>query len=111
MTQIQSLLAANLKDARTKLGLSQAGLAERCNISTSFVGEMEIGRKFPSPKNLQGLADALGLKPYQLFFDHSDWKDFDRFQTLSQFSTVLKDRLAADIDQVTTQFLSQPGKP
>ena len=106
MTQIQSLLASNLKDARTKLGLSQAALAERCNISTSFVGEMEIGRKFPSPKNLQGLADALGLKPYQLFFDHSDWKDFDRFHTLSQFSSTLKTRLTQEVDQITSKFLS-----
>lgn len=105
MTSIQKLLAANLKDARNKLGWSQQKLAERCGISTSFVGEMEIGRKFPSPKNLQLLSDALGLKPYQLFFDQQDWTKFDRFQTLSQFSVTLKERLAADIDAVTTEYI------
>ncbi len=110
MTTIQSLLAANLKDARNKLGLSQLKLAEKCGISTSFLGEMEIGRKFPSPKNLQVLADVLGLKPYQLFFDQTDWKEFDRFQTLSRFSQTLKERLSADVDEITSEYLRHPTR-
>lgn len=106
MTEIQALLAKNLKATRKKLGYSQMKLAEICKISTSFIGEIEIGRKFPSPKTLQLLARALGLKPYQLFFDNEDWQNFERFKTLSNFSSALKYRLVSDIEELTTDFLS-----
>jgi transcriptional regulator with XRE-family HTH domain len=108
MTDIQRLLSENLKRTRNALGLSQAKVAERCSISTSFVGEIEIGRKFPSPKTLEALAEALNLKPYQLFFEDEDWKQFDRFEVLTALSSALKVELAAQVDLSVARFLG-PG--
>lgn len=111
MTEVQRLLADNIKSARQLLDLSQVKLAEKCRFSTSFLGEIEIGRKFPSPKNLQVLAEALGLKPYQLFFDQTDWKEFERFQVLGAFAQKLKSEINIAIEDVTTQFtLSRSGE-
>ena len=57
MTIIQKALLRNMKEGRKVLGYSQMKLAELCGVSTSFIGEIEIGRKFPvgvhAAKNLQ----------------------------------------------------------
>ena len=43
MNKIQELLAVNMKKARQTLGYSQMKLAEICNLSTSFIAEIETG--------------------------------------------------------------------
>ena len=69
MTGVHALLARNLKKYRQRLGLSQAALAEKINCSTTFVGNMEIGKRFPSSHNLDRIAVALGVRPAELFAD------------------------------------------
>lgn len=46
-------------------------LAELCNTSTSYIGEIEIGRKFPSVEMIQKIAAALAIQPFQLFMQES----------------------------------------
>lgn len=47
-------------------------LAELCDTSTSYIGEIEIGKKFPSVEMIQQIAAALHIKPYRLFTDNED---------------------------------------
>jgi transcriptional regulator with XRE-family HTH domain len=42
-------------------------LAEKCNTVASYIGEIEIGRKFPSVEMIERIANALKIEPY-LFF-------------------------------------------
>ena len=72
MTDVHTLLAKNLKKYRQILGLSQAALAEKINSSTTFIGNIEIGKRFPSSKNLDLLVKALNVKPADLFADEDD---------------------------------------
>ena len=44
-------------------------LAEKCNTSTSYIGQIEIGNRFPSLGLIEKIARALEIKPYLLFFD------------------------------------------
>ena len=67
MADVHTLLARNLKKYRQILGLSQAALAEKINSSTTFIGNIEIGKRFPSSKNLDLLVKALGVRPADLF--------------------------------------------
>ena len=76
MTELHRSLAANLKSFRTKWGYSQAQLAERAELSVSYIGEIEVMVKFPSAEALEKLANALHVKPYQLFLDPSDALDY-----------------------------------
>lgn len=69
MTDIQKLFAANLRNARIEAGLSQAALAERCELTSNYISELESGRRFPSHETLQRLCHALSLRPYQFFID------------------------------------------
>ena len=72
MTGVHALLARNLKKYRRARGLSQAALAEKINCSTTFIGNIEIEKRFPSSRNLDRIAGALGVKPAYLFADGDD---------------------------------------
>ena len=72
MTDVQTLLALNLKKYRKILGFSQAALAEKVNCSTTFIGNIEIGKRFPSAQYLSRIAKVLGVKPADLFAEESN---------------------------------------
>jgi len=72
MTGVHTLLARNMKRYRQALGLSQAALAEKINCSTTFIGNIEIEKRFPSSYNLDRIAEALGVRPAHLFADGDD---------------------------------------
>jgi len=44
-------------------------LAECCNTAPSYIGEIEMGRKFPSTEMIEKIAMALRIEPYHLFRD------------------------------------------
>lgn len=46
-------------------------LAEKCNTAASYVGEIEIGRKFPSIEMIEKIARALEVDAYRLFVDET----------------------------------------
>ena len=86
MNHLQELLLINMKAARKRLHISQARLAELVGVSTSFIGEIEIGRKFPSSGVLLRISQCLGLRPYQLFWE-DQLTDLDHDQRI----TALRD--------------------
>lgn len=49
--------------------MSQMRLAELCETSTSYIGEIEIAKKFPSIEMIEKIARALNVRPFQLFQD------------------------------------------
>lgn len=69
---LRATFIKNLKIYRNRLKISQMKLAELCETSTSYIGEIEIGKKFPSIEMIQKIAAALQIAPYQLFMTESD---------------------------------------
>lgn len=47
-------------------------VAELCNITPSYIGEIEIGRRFPSLKLIEKIGQVLEVQPYRFFIDESD---------------------------------------
>ena len=47
-------------------------LAELCETSTSYIGQIEIGNRFPSLELIEKIANALQIRPHLLFFIESD---------------------------------------
>ena len=62
-----------MKKYRKEKSYSQMKLAEKCDTSTSYIGEIEIGRKFPSIEMIESICQALEIKPYQLFLEEDDY--------------------------------------
>jgi len=105
MNHIQELLAKNLKSARERLGYTQMKLAELSNISPSFIGEIETGKKFPSSNSLQRIADALGMKPYQLLLDDEAWAVYDKHESITNLYQELKERITIELEQTVKKHL------
>lgn len=69
---LRAVFINNLKRYRKENKLSQMALAEKCGTSASYIGEIEIGKKFPSVEMVQKFAEALDIKPYKLFMEEND---------------------------------------
>ncbi len=108
MNKLNQLLLMNMKDARQKLRYSQMRLAEICNISTSFIAEIETGKKFPSSSTLLRISEALGLKPYQLFMEkveeNQELNPTKRFNLLTKLYRELKDELDKDLEKIIKKY-------
>jgi transcriptional regulator with XRE-family HTH domain len=46
-------------------------LAELCNTAPSYVGEIEIGRRFPSLKLIEKIGEILNVEPYRFFINET----------------------------------------
>jgi transcriptional regulator with XRE-family HTH domain len=64
---LKQIFIRNLKEFRKKEGLSQMKLAEYCNTATSYIGDIEIGRRFPSMELIEKMANILRIEPYHFF--------------------------------------------
>lgn len=56
-----------LQRVRKRMGFTQEKLAEKTRLSTTFIGLIETGRRRPSLKSLQKIADVLGVNIKELF--------------------------------------------
>ena len=57
----------NIKERREQLGISQKELAEKADISQSFLCDIEQGRSKPSIDTAVKLADALDISDIKFF--------------------------------------------
>jgi transcriptional regulator with XRE-family HTH domain len=69
MMNLQQTFIKNLKKFRKSVGFSQAKLAEHCDTAGSYIGAIEIGKKFPSLKMIEQFASALQVQPHLFFFN------------------------------------------
>jgi transcriptional regulator with XRE-family HTH domain len=100
-----------MKRYRLLLGLSQAQLAEKAGISVGYVGEVEMGRKFPSAEKLENIARALGVKPYRLLMGPEDLADATGgAEVVYETAERLKERLSREIDDFIAEVEPKNGK-
>ena len=104
MTKLREIFLVNLKEARKAQNYSQSKLAEECDLSAGFIGEIEMGRRFPSLANLQKIADALNIKPYRLFLDVSDREDFNKVDLLNSLLKDLKVNISKEIEEIIKKY-------
>lgn len=67
--EIKKILSKNIKNARTKVNITQDMLSEKVNISTQFLRDIEAGRKTGSLSTLINICLALNITPNELFYD------------------------------------------
>jgi len=76
-------------------------LAEYCDTATSYIGDIEIGRRFPSMEMIEKMARILRIEPYLFFKNHKD--NIDNFE-----SEILFPRLPNSMKkQINTQIKTQ----
>jgi transcriptional regulator with XRE-family HTH domain len=72
---LKQIFINNMKEFRKKEGMSQMKLAEYCNSSPTYIGEIEVGKKFPSIDMIEKIAAILKIKPYHFFIDRTEQND------------------------------------
>ena len=65
--EVKASLGKNIKNLRACRQYSQAVLAEKADISVTYLSKIERGLKFPKPDILSQLSDGLGVELYELF--------------------------------------------
>lgn len=100
MKEIKEYLSLNLLYHRNKKGFSQQDLAERCEISTNYIGGIERGHNDPSLKVMCKIADALEI-PVHLLLVNPKSTDVD---LVNNYSDELKKELLKVVDEVKNHF-------
>ena len=64
---VRELLGKRILFYRKQRQLSQATLAEKANISITFLSKIERGIKYPTSETISGIANGLEVELYDLF--------------------------------------------
>ncbi|MDR1986252.1 MAG: helix-turn-helix domain-containing protein [Treponema sp.] len=100
---IKDSLGKTIKFLRFRMGLSQADLAEKADISITFLSAIERGIKFPQPDILSKLAKALEVEVFELFKD--DMAPEDSQEMMSKLSEDITKHVSLTIANVFKQYL------
>ena len=74
-------------------------LAEYCHTSPGYIGEIEIGRKFPSTEMIEKIAQILRIEPYHLFKNHmKKSKNSDAEKVYPPLSNTMKNEIKSKIN-------------
>ncbi|MDR1596613.1 MAG: helix-turn-helix domain-containing protein [Treponema sp.] len=93
---LKRVFILNLKKFRNHRGISQMRLAELCDTATNYIGEIEIGRRFPSLKLIEKIGRVLEIEPYRFFVDDSE-KKLDELDETIDFLAGLPDNARLNI--------------
>jgi len=98
MTDLRKILASNMKLYRKNLGISQAILAEKVDITDNYIALIETGKRFPSVNMLERIAEALEKDTLDLFsLNHY----------IHQKKSALRTKILSDIDAILTVRLNE----
>ncbi len=77
MSKIKELLGKRIKELRLAKKLTQEQLAELIDMGAASLSKIEIGMNHPTDENLEKLAKALNVEPYELYMfnHHKDIKE------------------------------------
>jgi transcriptional regulator with XRE-family HTH domain len=64
---LRALLGKRIQFYRKQRQLSQAALAEKADISITFLSKIERGLKYPTSDTLSGITNGLGVEVCELF--------------------------------------------
>ena len=86
---VRELLGKRIQFYRKQRQLSQATLAEKANISVTFLSKIERGIKYPTSDTISGIANGLGVELCDLF----------QQVEMSVTHRIMLDRLQTDVIQ------------
>ena len=99
-SHIRKMVAINIRRIRKEMSLTQAELAERTEISSGYMCDIERARRWPSASKLAKIAEVLKMEPYQLLLPSEESPHFDRRRTLTVFSRQVREALNENISAV-----------
>lgn len=66
---LRRIFAANVREIRTSMCISQEDLAEKCGLHRTYISDIERGRRNVSIDNIEKIAIGLQVLPEKLLED------------------------------------------
>ncbi len=109
MSELKTLFGNRVSVLRNELGLTQAEFAEKIDMSSSAIAEIETGVTFPRPETIEKIKNAFECEYFDLF-NFNDTKATDNAykdikQSVEYFHKHRKDVLP--ILKLVTQLLKR----
>jgi len=87
-------------------------LAEYCDTATSYIGDIEIGRRFPSIDMIEKIANVLRIEPYHFFKNKVDNTNNSETENLfprlpNSMKKQIKTQIKTQIDKSTSEIMSE----
>ena len=95
VNNLRSILAKNIRKARSSLHISQAKLAEAADISVPHMLDIEYCKSWVSDKTLKSIAQALNMEAYELLVPEKDQKNkksHGKKDELQQTATIINNK-------------------
>jgi len=73
--KLKGILGKNIKFFRLRRQFSQADLAEKANVSITFLSNIERGNNYPQAGTLCNIVNALGIEAWELFKEESNFDE------------------------------------
>jgi transcriptional regulator with XRE-family HTH domain len=109
---LQEIFIANLKKIRKERGLSQMALSEKCDTTSNYIGQIEMGRRIPSFDKIEKIASALHTAPHELFFEpRRETKELSTKDYLMSMPAAIKKDIPAHITNAVLQAASGAFSP
>lgn len=104
---IRHTFIQNLKYYRKQAGLTQEKLAEKIEMSTAYIDDMEARERFPSAETIDKIAEALNIRPSVLFDEFGSPNNVqDSFKKIyaKTIQQELKEKIDYAIEEVCKQI-------
>jgi transcriptional regulator with XRE-family HTH domain len=108
---LKGLFVVNLKKFRKEEGLSQEALAERCAVSPNHIGQIEMGRRFPSIELIERIAAVLKVEAYRLFKDESGEVADEKQEFLAKLPDRIKGALKKQLLAAISNDIDEALRP
>jgi transcriptional regulator with XRE-family HTH domain len=101
--EIKAILGKNIKFFRYRKEYSQADLAEKADISITFLSNIERGLKFPKPDIMVKIAESLDVGVSTLFI--TDIVPDDNKELINSLSEDITKKVNQAMKEVFKQYL------
>jgi transcriptional regulator with XRE-family HTH domain len=102
--ELRRVLSANIKYYRGLRGWSQVKLAEKINISTNFLADIETGKSWVSSLTLVKLANIFEIGVYELFKPEKSLRDETK-ETLRSLVNDLSVTFEHTLSEIAKKYL------
>jgi transcriptional regulator with XRE-family HTH domain len=108
---LQQTFIKNLKKFRRERKISQMVLAELCDTSGNYIGEIEMGRRIPSFEKIEKIASALRISSYELFMQEIIDADKETNKEKKQSAKDFLEEIPPYVkDEIITSLLARVRK-
>jgi transcriptional regulator with XRE-family HTH domain len=94
---LQEIFIVNLKKFRKARGFSQMVLSEKCDTTSNYIGQIEMGRRIPSFQKIEKIAAALGIHSFELFMCEAAEKTQENKPKTGDFLQKMPQNIKKDI--------------